>query len=128
MSAKDFEGITKFKLFILLVVISLLVLNVLGPLYVYDSYLTIYIYVQSIYMVKMFYYVVMTAFAACGILKVLKRVEKKEKPTFEDHRTINHAIVLPIYMEEDQILKNTLKFLACHERARENYLIFLAFE
>lgn len=74
MSIKDFEGIGKFKMLILLLLCSLLVVNILGPIYDYENYFKVYILVQKIYVAKGLYYVVMAILATIEGLKILKRV------------------------------------------------------
>jgi ribosomal protein L1 len=79
-------------------------------------------------MINVGFYVVMTAMSTFETLSILKRVQKGEKLRITKKRSIFHAIVLPVFMEDDTILEQSLNYLAAHQRAQQNYLIFLAFE
>jgi hypothetical protein len=109
--------------------VGLLILaNFLGPIYSYSNYLAIYLSIQKIYMLQLGFYVVMAALNTFHALKILKRVEQGERLQIANKRSIHHAIVLPIYLEDDFMIEQSLNYLAVHQRAKENYLVFLAFE
>ena len=58
-------------------VIFLITANIIGPLYYYDLYQKMFIYIEGAYMVKWLFYVIMTAIAAFKALRILNRVENK---------------------------------------------------
>ena len=70
----DFEGIQKYKTIILSIVLTLICLNILGPIYYYDIYLKVFLSIQYCYMIKLFYYVVMTSIATYKALEVIRKV------------------------------------------------------
>lgn len=39
-----------------------------------------------------------------------------------------YGFVIPNYKEEEEMLADTLKMLASHQRAKEKYMVFLAME
>lgn len=74
MSIKDFEGIGKFKILILLLLCSLLIVNIIGPIFDYETYFRVYILVQKVYVAKGIYYLIMVILATAEGMKILKRV------------------------------------------------------
>lgn len=128
MSAKDFEGIKKFKALILISILAVVVVSIIGPLFFYERYSKFFIYVQGYYFLKGIYFLVMGGLATRQGLAILKRVAQKQKLVIENPRNIYHAIVLPVYQESTEILKRTVEKLASHEKAKKNYLLFLAME
>lgn len=71
MGLKDFEGIQKFKIIILAIVIALIGVNLVGPLFYYETYLKVFIMVQQFYMLRVAGYVVLTAIATVKAFKIL---------------------------------------------------------
>lgn len=128
MSVQDFEGINKFKMLICALILTIVALSIIGPLFFYEDYSKIFIYVQGYYFLKGIYFVVMAGLATRQGLAILKRVAQKHRRPIENPRNIYHAIVLPVYQESTEILKRTVEQLASHERAKTNYLLFLAME
>lgn len=108
MSLKDFEGIKKFKVLILCFMIAVVAGSIIGPLFFYEHYQRLFLYVQSFYFLKGIYFLIMSALATYQGFKVLTRVARNQRRTLNYPRNIYHAIVLPIYQESPEILKNTL--------------------
>lgn len=113
---------------ILSLIIAIVAISIIGPLLFYEDYFQLFIYFQGYYFLKGVYFVIMAGLATRQGLAILKRIAQKQKRPIENPRNIYHAIVLPVYQESTEILKRTVEQLASHERAKTNYLLFLAME
>lgn len=76
----------------------------------------------------MAYLGLMNTLAMIQAWKIIKKVELKEEYHMPSNKIIYHAIVIPIYQESIELVRETLDFLSQHSRAKKQYLIFLALE
>lgn len=58
----------------------------------------------------------------------LNEISSDSHKTFLNDTVVIHAIIIPNYKEETDILRETLEVLASHPRARSSYDIYLAME
>lgn len=64
------------------------------------------------------YYLIMTTIATVKSLNIIDRIEKKRKVKIINLKHIFHAIVVPVYQEDLELVRNTLEFLSKHLKAK----------
>ena len=124
----DFIGIQKYKWTMSLFTAFILLFAILGSLCFHETYSRIIITTQLLYTFKCNWLFFWSFQSYRETNKILDRVERKGKTNILNPRKIYHAIVLPAYKEDKEILRNSLMRLAAHSQARETYLVFLALE
>lgn len=93
-----------------------------GP-YLFPRLLSIYIYILiAIGVIRMIYLIIC---ASIGLIKTIRLPIYRKDELKTD---LVYTWVIPTVNEDEHILSATLKQLARHTRAADNYVVFLAFE
>lgn len=112
----------------LAVLIFILVGCIVGPFINYDLYLTAFLFLTGGSLLQLLLFAIASIRTTRDSLQVLDRVSTGRHHVLEGRPPILHAIVLPIYLEPTEVVVQALHFLSGHQKAKTDYLLFLALE
>ena len=132
MDIRDFESIYKYKLILPAMYIVSWISMFLGP----SLFPVVYQALCFGFLTWMALRLVMFGFInfvlLVGNCRVLSRVQNQKSSDYlhirEQGEEILHALIIPSYKEDIELIAETLSFLSHHKRAKETYFIYLAME